>query len=60
MVAGADAIVTICNGLKQDLVARGNDPARITIMPNGVIWRCSAPAPRDENLARELGLQGAR
>ncbi|PLK27368.1 TIGR04063 family PEP-CTERM/XrtA system glycosyltransferase [Novosphingobium sp. TH158] len=36
VVKGADAVVTICQGLKDDLVARGTDPGRITISPNGV------------------------
>jgi PEP-CTERM/exosortase A-associated glycosyltransferase len=57
VVARADAVVTICDGLKQDLVARGNAPGRITIMPNGVdLTLFGAPPPRDEDFARELGL----
>jgi glycogen(starch) synthase len=57
VVAGADAVVTICDGLRQDLVARGNDPARITIMPNGVdLAMFGAPVPRDAELAARLGL----
>jgi hypothetical protein len=60
VVAGADAIVTICNGLKQDLVARGNDPAHHHHAQRGRSGAVRHPAPRDENLARELGLQGAR
>lgn len=36
VVRGADAVVTICQGLKDDLVLRGTDPAKITISPNGV------------------------
>jgi len=57
VVAGADAVVTICDGLRQDLVARGNDPARITIMPNGVdLGMFGAPVPRDGELAARLGL----
>jgi glycogen synthase len=57
VVAGADAVVTICQGLKDDLVARGTDPARITISPNGVdlalFGKAAAPDPA---LAAELGL----
>ncbi|WP_206241970.1 TIGR04063 family PEP-CTERM/XrtA system glycosyltransferase [Novosphingobium terrae] len=57
IVARADAVVTICDGLKQDLVARGNDPERITIMPNGVdLTLFGTPPSRDENLARDLTL----
>jgi PEP-CTERM/exosortase A-associated glycosyltransferase len=50
-------VVTICRGLKDDLVARGTDPARITIMPNGVdLALFGTPAPRDAALAAQLGL----
>lgn len=57
VVAGADAVVTICDGLRQDLIARGNDPARITIMPNGVdLGLFGSPVPRDPALAADLGL----
>lgn len=57
VVAGADAIVTICEGLKTDLVARGVAPDRVTIMPNGVDMRVfGTPCPRDAALAQRLGL----
>jgi PEP-CTERM/exosortase A-associated glycosyltransferase len=57
VVTRADAVVTICEGLKQDLVARGNAPERITIMPNGVdLTLFGDPPARDENFARDLGL----
>jgi len=36
VIAGADAVVTICTGLKHDLEARGVAPDRISVMPNGV------------------------
>ncbi len=58
VVAGANAVVTICNGLKQDLVARGNAAQRITIMPNGVdLALFGSPVPRDPALAAKLGLR---
>lgn len=57
VVTGADAVVTICQGLKDDLVVRGNDPARITIMPNGVdLELFGSAAPRDPALADTLAL----
>ena len=57
VVAHADAVVTICDGLKQDLIARGHAADRITIMPNGVdLTLFGAPPPRDADFARELGL----
>ena len=32
----ADAVAVICEGLRHDLVARGIDPAKIIVAPNGV------------------------
>ena len=56
IVAGADAVVTICQGLKDDLVARGTDPARITISPNGVdLAMFGTPLPRDPAFAAAFG-----
>jgi PEP-CTERM/exosortase A-associated glycosyltransferase len=57
VVAGADAVVTICQGLKSDLVARGYRADRITIMPNGVdLALFGTPLARDPGLAAQLGL----
>lgn len=57
VVKQADAVFTICHGLKDDLVARGIAADRIAIMPNGVdLALFGAPVSRDESLARELGL----
>jgi PEP-CTERM/exosortase A-associated glycosyltransferase len=58
VVAGAGAVVTICEGLKQDLVARKVPAGRITIMPNGVdLDLFGSPVARDPALARHLGLE---
>jgi len=57
VVAKADAVVTICEGLRGDLVARGHDAARISVMPNGVdLAMFGTPLARDAALADELGL----
>ena len=57
VVAGADAVATICSGLRNDLIARGTDPARIFISPNGVdLSLFGAEVPRDPALAVKLGL----
>jgi PEP-CTERM/exosortase A-associated glycosyltransferase len=57
VIAGADAVVTICHGLKDDLVSRGVDPGRITISPNGVdLSLFGAPVAPDPALRQELGL----
>ena len=58
VVAEADAVFTICDGLRDDLVARGFSPGKIGISPNGVdLTVFGEPAPRDESLAAELGLR---
>ncbi|MDE2436555.1 MAG: glycosyltransferase, exosortase A system-associated [Sphingomonadales bacterium] len=59
VVAGADAVVTICHGLKNDLVGRGTAADKITISPNGVDLALfgKAVAP-DPGLATQLGLGG--
>lgn len=60
VVSHADAVVTICDGLRQDLIARGHDAAKISIMPNGVdLGLFGNPSPPDAELARELGLVGS-
>lgn len=56
VVKRADAVVTICEGLRDDLIGRGHDPALLSIMPNGVdLAMFGTPAHRDNALARELG-----
>ena len=56
-VRRADAVAVICEGLKGDLVARGIDPGKIMVSPNGVdLSLFGDPAPRDAALAAELGL----
>ena len=59
VVAGADAVFTICEGLRGDLIARGHDAGKIGLSPNGVdMTLFGDPPPRDEALATELGLDG--
>jgi PEP-CTERM/exosortase A-associated glycosyltransferase len=56
----ADAVAVICEGLRRDLVARGIDPAKIIVAPNGVDMNLFGDPPSpDLNLARRLGLRGA-
>jgi glycogen synthase len=48
VVAGADAVMTICHGLRDDLIARGFPGGRIGVMPNGVnLTLFGDPPPRD-------------
>ncbi|RXZ64560.1 TIGR04063 family PEP-CTERM/XrtA system glycosyltransferase [Pelagerythrobacter rhizovicinus] len=57
VVAGADAVFTICWGLKDDLVVRGFAPGKIGLSPNGVdLSLFGEPVGRDGALARQLGL----
>lgn len=57
VVGGADAVFTICNGLRDDLVERGFDGGRIGISPNGVdLSLFGEPAERDHALGEELQL----
>ena len=59
-VRRADAVAVICEGLRGDLVARGIDPAKIMVSPNGVdLGLFGDPPPRDDALAASLGLDGA-
>jgi PEP-CTERM/exosortase A-associated glycosyltransferase len=56
----ADAITTICDGLRNDLVGRGIAGDRITVIPNAVDTRLfSTTTAPDEALRRSLGLEGA-
>ena len=54
-----DRITTICEGLRRDIVARGIDEARITVIPNGVdATSFRFGALPDEALRRKLALGG--
>jgi glycogen(starch) synthase len=56
-VAEADAVFTICHGLRDDLVARGHQGGKIGLSPNGVdLTLFGDPPPRDAALAAELGV----
>ena len=57
-VAQADAVFTICEGLRDDLVARGVPAGRIALSPNGVdMTLFGDPPPRDDALAHELDIE---
>lgn len=57
VVAGADAVVTICRGLKDDLVLRGTAADKIMLSPNGVdLALFGEAAPREPALANDLEL----
>lgn len=55
----ADAVTTICDGLRADIVARGIAGSKVTVIPNAVdLEDFGAVAPRDEQLLLSLGLGG--
>ena len=58
VVREADAVVTICEGLRHDLIARGTPEQKVTVMPNGVdLTLFGQPPERDAALAHELGFE---
>ncbi|MCF8707317.1 TIGR04063 family PEP-CTERM/XrtA system glycosyltransferase [Rhizorhapis sp. SPR117] len=59
-VRAADAVAVICDGLKQDLLARGVAADKIIVSPNGVdMDMFGAPVPPDPVLRTHLGLDNA-
>jgi len=57
----ADAVTTICEGLRRDIVSRGIADAKVTVIPNAVDpVRFRTDGVPDPELARRLGLEGAR
>ena len=56
---GADAVTTICQGLREDMTARGIPREKITVIPNAVDRHTFAgPGTPDRDLAGRLGLTG--
>lgn len=57
----ADAVITICEGLRNDIVARGIPSDKVTVIPNAVdIEKFSVGGTPDEALKAQLGLDGMR
>lgn len=55
----ADAVTTICEGLRSDIVKRGVAPEKVTVIPNAVdIEHFQVGAEADPVLQQELGLTG--
>ncbi len=60
-VKQVDAVVTICEGLRKEIVARGIPSDKVTVVPNAVdIEKFSVGGAPDEALKAQLGLVGAR
>ncbi len=59
VVNRADAVTTICEGLRRDLITRGVPERKITVIPNAVdIEHFRMDGEKDESLSESLGLQG--
>jgi PEP-CTERM/exosortase A-associated glycosyltransferase len=55
----ADAVTTICEGLRGGIVKRGVAPEKITVIPNAVdLHEFAAPRPPDAALVTRHGLAG--
>jgi PEP-CTERM/exosortase A-associated glycosyltransferase len=61
VLKGADAVTTICEGLRGDIIARGLPEQKVTVIPNSVaLDRFPLLEGKDETLLEALGLQGKR
>ncbi len=61
VLKGANAVTTLCEGLRNDIVARGVPNDRVTVIPNAVdLERFTAARERDDELVGELGLAEKR
>ena len=57
----ANAVTTICEGLRHEIVSRGIDADKVSVIPNAVDpVRFNVGGRRDPELARRLGLTDAR
>jgi PEP-CTERM/exosortase A-associated glycosyltransferase len=57
----ADAVTTICEGLRKDIVARGIPSDKVTVIPNAVdIDKFALGGSADLQLKEKLGLSGSR
>jgi len=56
----SDAITTICEGLRSDIIGRGIADEKVTVIPNAVdVSRFPAHVEADNTLASQLGIAGA-
>ena len=52
----ADHVFTLTEPMREELIERGVDPERITLLPNSVDADRFLPMPRHQHLAEELGI----
>ncbi len=61
VLKGADAVTTICEGLRDDIIGRGLPEGKVTVIPNSVaLERFPLLNGKDETLLAGLGLRGCR
>lgn len=60
LAKGADALIGICKGIKDDLVARDIPAEDIFVVPNGVDTDKFVPLPPNEAVREKYGLQGKK
>ncbi len=56
--AGADAVITITDALRREMIERGIEPGKIVVVPNGVDTERFSPRARDADLEATYGLAG--
>ncbi|MBU2677902.1 MAG: glycosyltransferase, exosortase A system-associated [Gammaproteobacteria bacterium] len=56
----ADAVTTICEGLREDILTRGVDAKDVGVIPNAVDVQQFTEREPDASLARQLGVNGSR
>ncbi len=52
----ADAVVTLSETMRAEIIGRGCDPGKVVIVPNAVDVEQFQPAPRDDALGSSLGI----
>jgi PEP-CTERM/exosortase A-associated glycosyltransferase len=60
LVRRVDHVTVICEGIRTELVRRGVDPARISVIPNGVDSQAFDASTASDQVVRQFGLQGKR
>ena len=55
----ADAVVTLSEVMRQEIIGRGCAPDKVVVVPNAVDLERFTPVPRDDALAASLGIEQA-
>lgn len=57
-MTAADAVITLSESMRSDIISRGVDAQRVHVVPNGVDSTAFAPRPRRDDLIEQYGLAG--